>query len=295
MKISIAPIPYFWSRERVENFYGALIGAPVDCVYVGETVCSKRRELSPSQWLAIARELQRFVPQVVISSLALIEAGSELAALKRMVDNGDFLVEANDLATIQLATERGLPFITGPTVNIYNGRTLNLLARQGLQRWVPPVELSAKNVRSILDEFDAIRGNLKVETEVFVYGRLPLAHSARCFTARYHDRPKDACGFVCVEHEEGLRVATRDGEPFLRLNGIQVQSDAIHCLRDIEHLRKHGADRIRLAPTGEHFFDALHAFGEWCAGRPADFRGDATVDGYWYGEPGMRMSGQPGA
>ncbi len=31
------------------------------------------------------------------------------------------------------------------------------------------------------------------EVEVLSYGHLPLAYSARCFTARSEDRPKDEC------------------------------------------------------------------------------------------------------
>ncbi|HEX7046793.1 MAG TPA: U32 family peptidase [Gammaproteobacteria bacterium] len=295
MKISIAPIPYLWPRQRVEDFYAALLGAPVDCVYVGETVCSKRRELSSGDWLALARELSRFIPEVVVSTLALIEAGSELAVLKRLAGNGEFMIEANDLATIQLAIEMKLPFVAGPTVNIYNGRTLALLAKRGMRRWVPAVELSGMEVRAILDEAVALLDGGSVETEVFAYGRLPLAHSARCFTARHHQRSKDACGFVCIEHEQGLRVSTREGEEFLRINGIQVQSDAIHCVHDIAHLQQHGADRVRLAPAGDDFFEAVQAFVEWCSGRPASFDTSATVNGYWFGEPGMSVSGTPGA
>lgn len=287
MKISVGAIPYFWPHERVLGFYAALSG-PVDCVYVGETVCAKRRELAAGDWLALARELADRVPQVVISTLALIEAGSELAVLKRLVMNGEFMVEANDLAAVQLAIENGLPFISGPTVNIYNGRSLAMLAKRGLQRWVPPVELSAAAVRAILDEFHSLDATSRVETEVFAYGRLPLAHSARCFTARHHGRAKDSCGFICIEHEQGLRVSTRESEEFLRINGVQVQSDAIHCVRDTRHLEGHGADRIRLAPAGPDFNNVIHAFGEWCAGRTAELDAPDFVDGYWYGEPGMR-------
>lgn len=295
MKISIGPIPYFWNRQQIEDFYSQLCSvAAVDCVYVGEIVCSKRRELSPSDWLGVARELARFVPQVAVSTLALIEAGSELSVLKRMADNGEWLIEANDLAMVQLAVEKKLPFVAGPTVNIYNGRTLALLARKGLQRWVPPVELSARTVRAILDEKETLAKEVRVETEVFAYGRLPLAHSARCFTARYHGRTKDTCGFICSEHPEGLRVNTQEGEGFLRINGVQVQSDAIHCVKDIEHLARHGAEYVRLSPSGEHFFNVVRAYREWCDGRGAEIDMSATVNGYWYGEPGMTAN-LPGA
>lgn len=295
MKISVGPIPYFWKRQQIEDFYSQLCSAAaVDAVYVGEIVCSKRRELSPADWLAVARDLGQFIPQVVISTIALIEAGSELSVLKRMAENGEWLIEANDLAMVQLAVEKKLPFVAGPTVNIYNGRTLALLVRKGLQRWIPPVELSARTVRAILDEHDALSNGAPVETEIFAYGRLPLAHSARCFTARHHGRTKDTCGFICSEHPEGLRVNTQEGEGFLRINGVQVQSDAIHCVKDIEHVRRHGGDRIRLSPCGDHFFNVVRAYREWCDGRNAEIDMGATVNGYWYGEPGM-CANLPGA
>jgi len=36
------------------------------------------------------------------------------------------------------------------------------------------------------------------ELEVIAFGRLPLAFSARCFTARALDVTKDQCGFRCI-------------------------------------------------------------------------------------------------
>lgn len=287
IKLAIGAIPYFWPRERVEDFYGALCGAPVDRIYLGETVCSKRRELAPADWLAVARALKSFIPEVVLSTLTLIEAGSELSLLKRLAANGEFVIEANDLAAIELAIENGLPFYAGPNVNIYNGRTLALLAKRGLRCWVPPVELSAGSIADILGEYRELC-DLDIETEIFAYGRLPLAHSARCFTARHHDRPKDACGFVCLEHPEGLRVKTRKDEGFLRLNGIQVQSDAVQCIRDIDGMKKLGANALRLSPTGEGFLEAIEAYAAGLRGEAFVLNQENLVNGYWYGEAGMR-------
>ena len=45
MKLSLGPLQYFWPRERTLAFYREAIHWPVDIVYLGETVCSKRREL----------------------------------------------------------------------------------------------------------------------------------------------------------------------------------------------------------------------------------------------------------
>lgn len=299
LKLSIGAVPYFWPREIIWDFYRKLAASTVDCIYIGETVCSKRRELGLSDWLEIARMLAAAGKEVVLSTLTLIEARSELSVLRKIAANEEFMIEANDLAGIEIAASLGRPFVTGPTVNIYNGRTLSALQRKGLVRWVPPVEISGNSIREILEEFDELNGaglnpGNNIETEIFVYGRLPLAHSARCFTARYHDRPKDACGFVCIEHAEGLRASTRDDEPFLRLNGIQVQSDAIHCVQDMDSVVAAGATAIRLSPTGHSdatgFFDAISFYRDLLDGVAASLGQENLVSGYWTGQPGMNSA-----
>jgi collagenase-like PrtC family protease len=75
-----------------------MAGLPLDVIYLG-TVCAKRRALSLDQWLGLGRELQACSQaQIVLSSLTLIEAASELSSLRRLCDNGELLVEANDMA-----------------------------------------------------------------------------------------------------------------------------------------------------------------------------------------------------
>ena len=59
---------------------------------------------------------------------------------------------------------------------------------------------------------------------------MPLAFSARCFTARHHRLKKDECDFRCRDDADGLLLAAGEGEPFLVLNGIQTQSAALQCL-----------------------------------------------------------------
>ena len=59
-RLSIGPILYHWSREAVFSFYDSIAQAPVDIVYLGETVCSKRRVVRPDDWLEIA-EFQRII------------------------------------------------------------------------------------------------------------------------------------------------------------------------------------------------------------------------------------------
>lgn len=53
-----------------------------------------------------------------------------------------------------------------------------------------PVELSRDWLQNTLAECEQLGIRGQFETEVFSYGYLPLAYSARCFTARAEDRAK---------------------------------------------------------------------------------------------------------
>ena len=286
-RLSLGPLQYFWPRQQVFDFYRNLAGSAIEVIYLGETVCSKRRELRLEDWLVLARELTECGHQVVLSTLTLIEAESELAALQRLMDNGEFLVEANDMSSVQLASQRHLPFVGGPGLNIYNHESLTLLQGLGLCRVVLPVELGR---RELVDMRQALRTEQAVlpEFELIAWGRLPLAHSARCFTARTQQRSKDNCEFCCLEHPEGLAVTTRDGQRALTINGIQVQSGDIHDLApELQDVQQAGADLLRLYPQPEvTMSEVLQRFsqaqqGEVVAKQPG------RMTGYWHGEAGM--------
>ena len=290
-RLSLGPLLYHWPRETVFDFYRRMATAPVDIVYLGETVCARRRDLKPADWLAIGDDLAAAGKEVVLSTLTLIESGSELAALQRLCDNGRYPVEANDMAAVQHLAGRAA-FVTGPSVNVYNARTLKVLADCGLLRWVLPVELG----RDTLAELQAERP-AGVQTEVFVHGRLPLAYSARCFTARSRNLPKDDCRFVCRDHDDGLLLKTREQEPFLTLNGIQTQSARTHSLiAETDALLELGVDVLRISPQSQHMEDIIDLFHQRLHGRlsAAEARQQidarvptGTCNGYWHGTAGM--------
>lgn len=292
MKISLGPLLYYWPRQRTLEFYGQAAASAAGIVYLGETVCAKRRELGPDDWLQLARRLQQAGKQVVLSTLALIEAESEVGTLRRCCNNGEFLVEANDVAAIQVLAAARVPFVAGPSINIYNAQTLRVLLGCGLKRWVMPVEISAATLRTILADLAGMGLEHRPETEVFVHGRLPLAYSARCFTARAHNLPKDQCQFRCLDDPQGLPLATQEGAALFTLNGIQTQSGTMCDLCDRwQEMEALGVGVLRVSPQGEHSLAVVDDLAAAIRERrqvPRPDAGVATCNGYWSGAPGMQ-------
>lgn len=290
MKLSLGPIQYYWDRPKVLDFYSEVERLPVDTVYLGETVCSKRRALRLDDWLEIGARLAAAGKEVVLSTLTLIEAESEVSTMRRIVENGHFAIEANDLAAVNMA--RGSRFVCGPQINVYNAEALALMRACGAFRWVVPLELS----RVMVERLQAGRP-AGLETEILAFGRLPLAYSARCFTARAHNVPKDDCGFRCGDFAEGMPLETQEGEPFLVLNGVQVQSaSAYSLLGEVGELRALGVDILRLSPLPRSMPELILLFRSAIDGMAASSMAAADVarlagvpvcDGYWQGLPGM--------
>lgn len=291
MKIALGPLHYYWPRDRVLAFYRDAAHWPVDIVYLGETVCSRRREMRLSDWVEIGLDLARAGKEVVLSTHELIESDADLRGMHAVVDNASFLVEANDMAAASRLAGKG-PFVAGPFLNVYNAGTLSLLAEMGATRWVAPVELSGEGLAAVVAEAPS-----GIETEVFAWGRLPLAVSARCFTARYHNRSKDRCEFRCLDYPDGLALDTQDGRPFFVLNGVQTLSAGVQNLVPVvDSVRAAGAGVLRLSPQAEGMGDVAGlvraavdgGLSPVAAGvRLAALAGGVPIDGYWHGRPGL--------
>ena len=287
-KLTLGPVLYYWSRDDLYEFYRQAAEMPVDIIYLGETVCSKRRSLRTGEWIDLARELSRNTgKEIVLSTLSLLEAESELKTMRRICENGEFLVEANDMAAVQLLSRQKVPFTTGPTVNIYNAETLKVLIRQGLKRWVLPVELSKTTLKQIVNDLPD-----GVETEVFAYGRMPLTLSARCFTARSHNLPKDDCQYKCLDYPDGRLMSTQEKQPFLALNGIQtVSAQTCNLMSEIDELQLSGVHYLRISPQFRHTEKIADTFAKSLRGETIpDIEPLAPLgfcNGYWHGESGL--------
>jgi collagenase-like PrtC family protease len=293
MKLSLGPVLYGWTKNELAAYYERVAAAPVDIVYLGEVVCSRRRGFRPEEWLETAERLREAGKEVVLSTLALLETNADLRAMKKIVGNGRYLVEANDMAAVAALSQQGIAFVAGPHLNIYNNATLALLARHGARRWVMPVELPGKSFAHIVQH-----DRSGTESEVFVLGRMPLAMSARCFTARRHGLEKDACENVCERYPDGMALATRDGEAFLALNGIQTQSAAVcSLLAELPELRRLGVGVVRVSPQSSGSIEAIGLVravldgtlpAPDAAARVSPLLPGPARNGYWHGKPGMQ-------
>lgn len=291
MKLALGPILYYWPRETVFAFYEAIAATPVDIVYLGETVCSRRHELRLADWLDIAAKLEAAGKEAVLSTQVLLESKTDVGTLHRITNNGRFPVEASDMGAVHCIGGKA-PFIAGPHLNIYNAPTLDYLAGAGAKRWVMPLEMGREQLAQILGEKQC-----RIETEVFAYGRMPLAFSARCFTARHHNLPKDDCQFKCLDYPDGLLMRTRENQHFLAINGIQTQSALVYNLvGELDAMAALGVDIVRISPQAQHTGRIIELFHAVANGKmPAaeamahmqPLMPDGACDGYWHGKPGL--------
>jgi collagenase-like PrtC family protease len=130
-------------------------------------------------------------------------------------------------------------------MNAYNEATIGWMARQGATHVCLPAELPGA---AIAVAARAAR-DLGLGVEVQVFGRAPLAVSARCYHARAHGRTRDNCQFVCENDADGMPLHSRDGQPMLRVNGIQTQSETyVALLAEAAALSGMGVSHLRLMP-----------------------------------------------
>ncbi|WP_446751391.1 U32 family peptidase [Vibrio sp. S11_S32] len=290
LKYSLGPLLYFWAKNDVEDFYQQAKNSPADIIYLGESVCSKRREIKPKDWFEIAKDLADGGKQVVLSTMALLEAPSEVNIMKKYVDNGDFAIEANDVSGIQLASEAKVPFIVGPAVNTYNAHTLKLFAKQGMIRWCMPVELSRDWLINVLAQCDELGIRDQFEVEVFSHGYLPLAYSARCFTARAENKAKDDCETCCIKYPTGIQVASQEGQEVFNLNGIQTQSGYCYNLGNDLVGMQGVVDVVRLSPLGINTLSTLAQFKANEQGLSPLSIESRECNGYWHKLAGLAQA-----
>ncbi len=261
-KLTLGPVLFKWPPEDLRDFYFRIADeADIDSVCIGEAVCSKRASFFEPHLAEVAERLQKGGKEVVLSTLALIPSESDEDRVRDEVAGApdDLLVEANDVATAALMA--GRPHAVGPYVNVYNEGALAYLEGRGAVRVCLGAELPSASLAVLAEA-------AKAELEVQVFGRLPLALSARCYHARSRGLHKDNCRFVCQEDPDGMEVQTMDGDPFLAINGIQTLSYSYHCLvGELAELEDMGIARFRLSPHTADMVKVADLFRGVLAGR----------------------------
>jgi collagenase-like PrtC family protease len=291
--LTFGPLLLNWKPEQRRDFYARIADeAPVDCVYLGEVICSKREPFFLDDLPAIAERLAVAGKQVVFSTLALVTTDREMEEIRTLCGE-KAMIEANDVATINLIA--GAPFVSGPFINTFNEATIDFLVARGAVRIGLPVELSAKAIATLA------RHN-PVETEALVFGRQGLSLSMRCYHARAYGLHKDSCQFVCERDPDGLAADQLDGKPLLVVNGTQTLSHGYAAaFEDLAPLQAAGVSHFRLSPQTTDMVKVASLFRAALDGRIAPAEAEAElgaliaptplVDGYMRGHAGMSFSG----
>lgn len=265
----LGPVLFNWPPEALRDFYFRVADeAAVDTVHVGEVVCAKRMPFLAPHLPAIVDRLRAGGKEVVLSSLALLAADRDVEAMAALFET-DCLVEVNDLGLLRAAHRR--PHVIGPFVNVYNEDTLAYLAGRGAVRACLPPELPAATLA-------ALARTTPTPLEVMVFGRMPLAISARCFHARAHHLHKDGCQFVCGKDADGLTIRTLDAMAFLAINGTQTLSHTcLNLMAELAALRQMGITRYRLSPHSVDMVAVARLFRDIVDGRMSPVEGTAML------------------
>jgi collagenase-like PrtC family protease len=290
--LTLGPVLFNWSPERWRDFYFRVADeAPVATVYLGEAICAKRAPLFEPFLADVTARLQASGKTVVFSTLAQVMSKQDRKLVDAVCAEQTAAVEVNDASA--LLALRGRPHHIGPFMNVYNERTVAVLARGGACNICLPAEMPASSVRALC----AQTADLGVTLEVQVFGRLPLALSARCYHARAHGRTKDSCQFVCENDPDGLQLRTLEDKPFLAVNGVQTLShDYLNLIGELADLQAMGVSRFRLSPHSCDMVEVATIFravldrridgGEAAARLDALKLGAPFSNGFYYAKPG---------
>lgn len=260
-KLSLGPLLFNWPKDKVRDFYFAIADeAPVDYVTLGELVCAKRQR-DRGDLPAIIERLEKAGKKVILSGLALVLDEGDMTMVEDIASMApDYLIEANDLSLVSLL--RGRDHAIGPFVNIYNEASLKYYEKGGASRISLPAELPAASLRILAGAANT------AALEVQVFGRMPLAISARCYHARAHGLHKDGCQYICEQDPDGLDVDTMDGQPFLAINGLQTLSHSYgNLLAELPELAGMGIRNFRLSPHNVDMVKICHLFRDRLDGK----------------------------
>ena len=293
-KLTLGPIVYHWPADKRRDFYARIADeAPVDEVYLGEVICSKRAPFHEGDLPEIIARLERGGKTVVLSTLAEVMLKRERKATGDIATMDAPEIEINNAAGLYTRGTR--PHRIGPFMNAYNEATVAWMAGQGATHISLPPELPGAAIAIATQAARAL--GLGVEVQVF--GRVSLAVSARCYHARAHGRTKDNCQFVCEDDPDGMPLRTRDDAPILRVNGIQTQSESyVNLIPETGRLVADGVTHLRLMPQNVDMVGVAHLFRAVLDGQLPEAEAEERLrglcagtgfsNGFYHGQAGYR-------
>lgn len=295
--LTLGPLFYLWDDVRWRDFYFRIADeADVETVVLGEVVCSKRNHFHSQALDEVIARLTAAGKRVRLGTPALVTLDREVKTTRHLATQADFELEVGEIAAHR--TLRGRPHAIGPLVNVYNAASARVLGSGGATTICLPPELPLTSIDIIAHQAP------ELDFEVFGFGRVPLAISARCAHARMKGLTKDNCLFVCGEDPDGLPVHTLDGQAFLALNGVQTLSaTCMSAIGDLTALAKAGVRTIRLSPqvcdmvaVAEVYravADRILAPEEGLRRLGDTYPGVGFSNGFLHGRPGHELVRQP--
>ena len=292
-RLVMGPVLFHWDENRKNDFYNRIADeTDIDTVHIGEVVCAKRIPFFDKYLPDVIERLQRAGKEVVLSTLALVMNDREVSQIREIAEMPDILIEANDISVVRLLADR--PHMIGPYINTYNESTLAYFAGRGAKRIALPWELPMSSIKTLSNIQDS------AEIEVQVFGRAPLAISARCYSARARGLHKDGCQYVCGDHLDGMDVETLDDTPFLAVNGLQtLSSHYIELSDNITRMQNAGVGAFRLSPHSLDMIKVADLYRQVLDHKidPEDLRlclgklhfPMAFADGFLHGAPGTEF------
>lgn len=292
-ELTMGPILFHWPEEKWRDFYFRIADeAPVDTVFIGETVCAKRAVFTEPYYDDVAQRLTRAGKKVVFSTLGEVTVKVDRRCVESLCSLEDALIEANDASSLWALS--GKPHTAGPLLNVYNEETLTHLSKNGVVRFCLPPELPHDSISQLCE----VARKRKVLIEVQVYGRIPLALSARCYHARAHGRTKDSCQFVCGNDLDGMELKTLSGKPFLCINGIETMSySCLNLVQEVQDLKKMGVGALRLSPHNHDMVEVSRLFSNVVEGnmeaaeailKLSEISGFSFSNGFYHKKEGFR-------
>ena len=291
-RLTLGPILFHWPAQQKLDFYARIADeAPIDTVYLGEVICSKRAPFFERHYGEVVERLECGGKKVVFSSLAEVMLKRERKMMEEFCAIRDHEIEVNDTSAFWHLTDH--PHRIGPLMNVYNEETMSYLAEREATHFCLPIELPRTAVKVLCQHAE----RLGVTTEVQVFGRASLALSARCYHARAYDRIKDNCQFVCEEDPDGMPLNTLSGQEFLTVNGIQTLSQTyLNLLPEAGDLRALGVTDFRLSPHTQDMVAVAQIFRDVLDGNVSSEAGQIRLNamqipapfsnGFWHGQPG---------